>query len=67
MKKSKEAITLEVRIVVASREERGGWVSLGCHIFSQGLFPTIGGADNIGFMWLSISVLYFEIKNVFKK
>lgn len=66
MKRSKEAITLEVRRVVDSREEGGRWVLLGCHVFSRGLFPTIG-ADNTGCMWLSISVLYFEIKNVFKK
>lgn len=40
---------------------------MGCHIFSPGLFPTLGGADNIGFRWLSVSVLYFEIKNIFNK
>lgn len=60
MKKSKE-----VRTVVASRQEGG------CHrtgtFFSKGLFQVIGGTDNIYFTWLSISVLYFEMKYVFKK
>lgn len=40
----------------------GGWPT-----FSKGVFYIIGGADNTGFTWLSVSLLDFEIKNIFTK